>query len=115
MSFGTGARLSLVGGLAALGSALVLLLSAGHASGADPMKMNMNMSMSKTAASPKAVKLRLRMNNLWDAPVTWPRVVIVAFAATLPDRQTAEAGLLRNQADIGNAIKPYYGAAAGKK
>jgi hypothetical protein len=115
MSFGTGARLSLVGGLAALGAALALLLSAGHASGADPMKMNMNMSMSKTGASAKAVKLRLGMNKLWEDHVTWTRMVIVDFAANLPDLQTAEGRLLRNQADIGNAIKPYYGAAAGKK
>jgi hypothetical protein len=115
MSFGTGARLSLVGGLAALGAALALLLSAGHASGADPMKMNMNMSMSKTGASAKAVKLRLGMNKLWEDHVIWTRMVIVDFAANLPDLQTAEGRLLRNQADIGNAIKPYYGAAAGKK
>jgi hypothetical protein len=42
-------------------------------------------------------------------------MVIVDFAANLPDLKIAEARLLRNQADIGNAIKPYYGAAAGKK
>jgi hypothetical protein len=42
-------------------------------------------------------------------------MVIVDFAAGLPDLSTAEARLLRNQADIGNAIKPYYGRAAGNK
>jgi hypothetical protein len=114
MGFGTGARLSLVGGIAALGAALVLLLSAGHASGADPMKMNMNMSMNP-ALSPKAVKFRLGMNKLWEDHITWTRMVIVDFAANLPDLQTAEARLLRNQADIGSAIKPYYGAAAGRQ
>src|SRR4051794_35539178 len=113
MSFGTGARLSLVGGLAALGAAIALLLSAGHASGAEPMKMNM--TMSKTGASAKAVKLRLGMNKLWEDHVTWTRMVIVDFAANLPDLQRPEGRLLRNQADSGNAIKPYYGAAAGKK
>jgi hypothetical protein len=35
--------------------------------------------------------------------------------AGLPDLKFAEARLLRNQADIGNAIKPYYGAAAGNR
>jgi len=114
MGFGTGARLSLVGGIAALGAALVLLLSAGHASGADPMKTNMNMSMNP-ALSAKAVKFRLSMNKLWEDHITWTRMVIVDFAANLPDLQTAEARLLRNQADIGNAIKPYYGAAAGRQ
>jgi hypothetical protein len=114
MSFSTGARLSLIGAAAALGAVLVLLLSAGHASGAQPMKMNMNMSTSP-ALSAKAVKFRLAMNKLWEDHITWTRMVIVDFAANLPDLQTAEARLLRNQADIGNAIKPYYGAAAGNQ
>jgi hypothetical protein len=55
------------------------------------------------------------MDKLWEDHITWTRTVIVDFAAGLPDLKTAEARLLRNQADIGNAIKPYYGAAAGKK
>jgi hypothetical protein len=113
MSFGTGARLFLVGGLATLGAALALLLSAGHASGAQPMKMSM--PMSKPGVSTKAVALRLAMNKLWEDHIVWTRMVIVDFAAGLPDLSTAETRLLRNQADIGNAIKPYYGAAAGRK
>lgn len=114
MSFSTGARLSLIGAGAALGAALVLLLSAGHASGAQPMKMNMKMSTSPVLSA-KAVRFRLAMNKLWEDHITWTRMVIVDFAANLPDLQTAEARLLRNQADIGNAVKPYYGAAAGKQ
>ena len=54
------------------------------------MKMNMNMSMSKTGASAKAVKLRLGMNKLWEDHITWTRMVIVDFAASLagpPDRR----------------------------
>jgi hypothetical protein len=47
--------------------------------------------------------------------ITWTRVVIISFAAGTPDLKAAEARLLRNQVDIGNAIKPYYGAAAGNK
>jgi hypothetical protein len=55
------------------------------------------------------------MDKLWEDHVTWTRMVIVDFAAGLPDLKTAEARLLRNQADIGNAIKPYYGRAAGNR
>jgi hypothetical protein len=67
------------------------------------------------AQSPKAVALRAAMDKLWEDHITWTRMVIVDFAAGLPDLSTAEARLLRNQIDIGNAIKPYYGRAAGNK
>jgi hypothetical protein len=53
------------------------------------------------------------MDRLWEDHIVWTRMVIVDFAAGLPDLKPAEARLLRNQADIGNAIKPYYGTAAG--
>ena len=53
------------------------------------------------------------MDRLWEDHITWTRMVIVDFAAGLPDLKVAETRLLRNQADIGNAIKPYYRAAPG--
>ena len=53
------------------------------------------------------------MAKLWEDHIVWTRMVIVDFAAGLPDLKAAETRLLRNQTDIGNAIKPYYGAAAG--
>jgi hypothetical protein len=53
------------------------------------------------------------MRKLWEDHVTWTRLYIVSFAAGLPDTPTAAERLLRNQADIGNAIKPFYGDAAG--
>jgi len=90
--------LALVAGLAA---ALVLLQSpaSGHAA--------------PTKTSVKAATFTAAMDKLWEDHIVWTRMVIVDFAAGLPDLKTAEARLLRNQADIGNAIKPYYGAAAG--
>jgi hypothetical protein len=69
-----------------------------------------------TAAAPapaKVAALHQAMDRLWEDHITWTRMVIVDFAADLPDLKVAETRLLRNQADIGNAIKPYYGAAAG--
>jgi hypothetical protein len=41
--------------------------------------------------------------------------VIVSFVSGNPDLKAEEQVLLQNQVDIGNAVKPYYGAAAGKK
>ena len=70
---------------------------------------------STTAVPPKAVALRTSMDKLWEDHITWTRMVIVDFAAGLPDLPNAEARLLRNQVDIGNAIKPYYGRAEGNK
>jgi hypothetical protein len=63
----------------------------------------------------KATTFSAGMDKLWEEHIVWTRMVIVDFAANLPDLKVAEARLLRNQTDIGNAIKPYYGAAAGTK
>ena len=53
------------------------------------------------------------MREGWEDHVTWTRVVIISAAADLPDYQAAVGRLLQNQDEIGNAIKPYYGEAAG--
>jgi hypothetical protein len=55
------------------------------------------------------------MRRLWEDHVTWTRLAIVSFAHDLPDLSATETRLLRNQTDIGNAVKPYYGAAAGNR
>jgi hypothetical protein len=55
------------------------------------------------------------MRKLWEDHITWTRLAIVSFAGGLPDLQATEARLLANQADIGNAIKPYYGRTAGNR
>ena len=55
------------------------------------------------------------MRKLWEDHITWTRLAIVSFAGGLPDLQATEARLLANQTDIGNAIKPYYGRAAGNR
>lgn len=75
----------------------------------------------QTSASPslertvKAVNFRNDMRHLWEDHVIWTRMVIVDVAANQPDLNTAVDRLMRNQVDIGNAIKPYYGTAAGNK
>lgn len=55
------------------------------------------------------------MRKLWEDHVTWTRLYIVSAAAGLPDAQATAERLLRNQADIGDAIKPFYGDAAGAR
>lgn len=55
------------------------------------------------------------MRKLWEDHIIWTRVFIISAAADLPDKAAATDRLLQNQVDIGNAIKPYYGDAAGNQ
>jgi hypothetical protein len=68
-----------------------------------------------TASEPATEKLRLAMRKLWEDHITYTRNYIISALADLPDQDAVAQRLLRNQDDIGNAIKPYYGAAAGQK
>ncbi len=55
------------------------------------------------------------MRRLWVDHVTWTRLFIVSFVADLPDLQATTDRLLQNQVDIGDAVKPFYGRAAGNQ
>ncbi len=53
-----------------------------------------------------------QMRRLWQDHITWTRLYIVSAAADLPDKELTAQRLLRNQADIGNAVAPFYGQEA---
>lgn len=55
------------------------------------------------------------MRKLWEDHVAWTRLFLVSAIADLPDQGPTTERLLKNQVDIGNALKPYYGDAAGGK
>lgn len=61
----------------------------------------------------KAAALHQDMRKLWSDHVVWTRDYIIAAVAGAPDANVALDRLMRNQDDIGNAIKPFYGDAAG--
>jgi hypothetical protein len=67
------------------------------------------------AISNQEVVLREEMRRLWEDHITWTRLAVISLTTDAPDTQATVNRLLRNQADIGNAIKPYYGAAAAKQ
>lgn len=74
----------------------------------------------KTEAVPSGItKSELDLNNamrmLWEEHITWTRMYIVSAVADSPDTGKAAERLLKNQEDIGNAIKPFYGNEAGDK
>ena len=52
-------------------------------------------------------------------PPPWPRGLDAArdlsLTSNTPDTKATVARLLLNQTDIGNAVRPFYGAAAGKQ
>ena len=53
------------------------------------------------------------MRKLWEDHITWTRLFIVDFTADSPATEATTGRLLRNQVDIGDAIKPFYGDEAG--
>ncbi len=65
------------------------------------------------AVSRSELAFRNGMRRVWEDHVTWTRLAIISLTTASPDTQATVARLLRNQTDIGNAIKPFYGRAAG--
>jgi len=61
------------------------------------------------------VGLKMAMRKLWEDHITYTRTYIISALAGLPDTEAVAGRLLKNQDDIGDAIKPFYGHAAGKK
>ena len=106
------ARLGLALLIATVSAVVGVAVSGGHDAQAHGMAGG-PVTMHTAATSQKDFALRTQMRKLWEDHITWTRMVIVDFAAGLPDLPAAEKRLLRNQVDIGNAIKPYYGNAAG--
>lgn len=76
---------------------------------------NEQVNVSKQCLSPSMVQLKENVRKLWIDHVIWTRSYIVSAIAGLDDQGKVLARLLQNQQDIGNAIKPYYGEAAGNK
>jgi hypothetical protein len=65
------------------------------------------------ALTRKQVVLHDQMRKLWEDHVTWTRLAIVTFADGSAGFDATATRLLQNQADLGDAIKPFYGQAAG--
>ena len=95
----------------ALSTGVVALVLASSGSAA-----NQSPAASKSPlASTKARALHDQMRRLWEDHGAWTHMVIVSFVGNLPNLSAEEHVLLHNQVEIGNAVKPYYGKAAGDK
>jgi hypothetical protein len=108
-------RLSLpLAALVAIASAVLALAPAGgHAAQGHPEKRAD--AAQQRGLSAQRLALHDEMRRLWEDHITWTRLFIVSASADLPDLQATTERLLRNQKDIGDAIKPFYGRAAGER
>jgi hypothetical protein len=70
-----------------------------------------------TATAPESQKAELRsaMRKLWEDHITFTRNYIISDLSGLADAKAVADRLMKNQEDIGNAVKPFYGNDAGTK
>jgi len=107
--------------LVALFSALVALaVAGGHDAAAHGNADQHATSASAPAAevpvlTPRVVAFHDEMRRLWEDHVTWTRLAIISLTSDTPDTEATVGRLLENQTDIGDAIKPFYGEAAGQE
>jgi hypothetical protein len=97
-----------------LAAALVLATAASGFASRGPVA-HRHQHGAAVALTARGVAFHDHMRKLWEDHITWTRLAIVSFDASLPDLPATEARLLRNQADIGRAVAPFYGRAAGRK
>ena len=76
---------------------------------------NVNTTESSKIMSAPAVELKTGMRKLWVDHVVWTRNVEFCIMDDLGGKTQAVNRLMKNQDEIGNAIKPYYGEKAGKE
>jgi hypothetical protein len=61
----------------------------------------------------KEVALRQDMRRLWEDHIVWTRLAVISLTTDAPDTEATVGRLLRNQTDIGDVVKPFYGPAVG--
>jgi hypothetical protein len=72
-------------------------------------------AVTRAPVSAHELAFRNDMRRLWEDHVTWTRLAIISLTSDAPDTEATVGRLLANQTDIGNAIKPFYGEAAGQE
>jgi hypothetical protein len=84
-----------------------------HGDAPDHAEAPLSASHSPAAITRTAAALHTNMRVLWEDHIVWTRLAIISLTTGSPDTQATVGRLLKNQTDIGNAIKPFYGKAAG--
>jgi hypothetical protein len=100
--------------LIAFFSALAALaVSNGHTAHAHGTQAHAEQAHGSATVTRKELALRSDMRVLWEDHVTWTRLAVISLVAGTPDTEATVGRLLRNQTDIGRALEPFYGKAAG--
>lgn len=108
--------LSLLAVVALVAALATMLTSTGHTAPAEAHSGHtLQAGMAAHTYNARQQAFHDRMRKLWEDHVTWTRLAIVAFADGSAGFDASTARLLRNQRNIGNAIKPFYGDAAGDR
>ena len=90
-------------------------LAVGELKAASPTTHAMNEKKPAAGAAMHQADFKNAMRKLWEDHIEYTRNYIISALAGLEDTNKVAERLLRNQDDIGEAVKPFYGEEAGKK
>ncbi|HVW18022.1 MAG TPA: hypothetical protein VHB30_07210 [Solirubrobacteraceae bacterium] len=96
---------------AVIAAVALAAIPAGHVAPSSAAEMH----AAKQSVTPKLLAFHDAMRALWQAHGTWTERAIVDYVGGLPDAKLAISRLLHNQTEIGDAVKPFYGAKGGAK